>query len=128
MAVRPRLTENVKLTPSLLGQLDTARNQGAKSDRRINRTRLALLEAVLRLCATRAIEGVSIDDIANEDQVAKGRYHNHLMLQNSTDRQKPFELLVAKMIPLMVGVPKGLGFNSKAVAAAAKAAAKSTLE
>jgi AcrR family transcriptional regulator len=61
----------------LLGKLDTARNPGEKSDRRINRTRLALLEAAQRLFALRSVEGVSIDDIAKEAEVAKGSLYNH---------------------------------------------------
>lgn len=77
MAVRPRLTETSKPAQSLLGKLDTARNSGEKADRRITRTRLALLEAAQRLFATRSIEGVSIDDIAREAEVAKGSLYNH---------------------------------------------------
>lgn len=77
MAVRPRLTESSKPAQSLLGRLETARNPGEKSDRRSIRTRLALLEAAQRLFAERSIEGVSIDDIAKEAEVAKGSLYNH---------------------------------------------------
>jgi AcrR family transcriptional regulator len=77
MAARPRLTESAKPSQSLLGQLDTAREPGDKSDRRVNRTRVALLEAAQRLFAVRSIEGVSIDDIAKEAEVAKGSLYNH---------------------------------------------------
>jgi AcrR family transcriptional regulator len=77
MAVRPRLTETTKRPQSLLGKLDTERNSGEKADRRITRTRLALLEAAQRLFAERSIDGVSIDDIAKEADVAKGSLYNH---------------------------------------------------
>ncbi|MBZ9649750.1 TetR/AcrR family transcriptional regulator [Sphingobium sp. 3R8] len=61
----------------MLGKLDTARNTDEKPDRRVNRTRLALLEAAQRLFAMRSVEGVSIDDIAKEAEVAKGSLYNH---------------------------------------------------
>ena len=77
MAVRPRLTETPKRSKTLLGTLDESRNPGEKADRRITRTRLALLEAAQRLFATRSVEGVSIDDIAKEADVAKGSLYNH---------------------------------------------------
>ena len=77
MAVRPRLTESAKPSQSLLGKLDIARTAGEKPDRRVNRTRLALLEAAQRLFALRSVEGVSIDDIAKEAEVAKGSLYNH---------------------------------------------------
>ena len=77
MVARPRLTESPKQSQSLLGKLDTARNPGEKADRRITRTRLALLEAAQRLFATRSVDGVSIDDIAREAEVAKGSLYNH---------------------------------------------------
>jgi AcrR family transcriptional regulator len=234
MAVRPRLTESSKRSQSLLGRLDTERNPGEKSDRRITRTRLALLEAAQRLFATRSIDGVSIDDIAREAEVAKGSLYNHfdskealadelfrmvrghvadlldaaidhstppperlvrgsfvilrfaidhpesvaaliklspelledkaplnvkareiiveglesghfrgipsdsatllvvgsmlVMLQDSIDRQKSVKRLIARIIPLMAGVLKGLGVDSESASAAAKAAARATLE
>ena len=77
MAIRPRLTESSKPAQSLLGRLDTERKPGEKADRRSSRTRLALLEAAQRLFATRSIDGVSIDDIAREADVAKGSLYNH---------------------------------------------------
>jgi AcrR family transcriptional regulator len=77
MAIRPRLTETAKPAQSLLGRLDTARQPAEKGDRRSNRTRLALLEAAQRLFATRSVDGVSIDDIAREAEVAKGSLYNH---------------------------------------------------
>jgi AcrR family transcriptional regulator len=234
MAVRPRLTESSKRSQSLLGKLDIARNSGEKADRRITRTRLALLEAAQRLFAMRSIDGVSIDDIAKEAEVAKGSLYNHfeskealaeelfrmvrghvaglldfdvdktsppperlvrgsfvilrfaidhpesvaaliklspellsdkaplnvkareiiveglelghfkgipsdsatllvvgamlVMLQDSIDRQKSVERLIARIIPLMAGVLKALGVDSESAAAATKAAARATLE
>jgi AcrR family transcriptional regulator len=234
MAVRPRLTESTTRSQSLLGKLDTARNVGEKGDRRITRTRLALLEAAQRLFAARSIDGVSIDDIAKEADVAKGSLYNHfeskealaeelfsmvrghaaalldeaidnstppperlvrgsfvilrfaidhpesvgaliklspellsdkaplnvkareiiveglesghfkgipsdsatllvvgamlVMLQDSIDRQKSVERLIARIIPLMAGVLKALGVDSESAAAATKAAARATLE
>lgn len=77
MAVRPRLTEGTKRSPSLLGQLDTAPKPGETTARRVSRTRVALLEAAQRLFATRSIDSVSIDDIAKEAEVAKGSLYNH---------------------------------------------------
>jgi len=77
MAVRPRLTEMPGPSKSLLGKLDTERCPGEKADRRIARTRLALLEAAQRLFATRSVDGVSIDDITREAEVAKGSLYNH---------------------------------------------------
>lgn len=77
MAARPRLTDGTKQAPSLLGQLDTARKPGDGAGRRVNRTRVALLEAAQRLFSTRSIDSVSIDDIAKEAEVAKGSLYNH---------------------------------------------------
>jgi AcrR family transcriptional regulator len=217
-----------------LGKLETVRNPGEKTDRRIARTRLALLEAAQRLFSARSIDGVSIEDIAKEADVAKGSLYNHfnskedladalfrmvrghvaalleasidnrtepperlvrgsfvilrfaidhpesaaaliklspeliedtaplnvkareiiveglesghfkgipadsatllvvgtmlVMLQDSIDRQKSVKRLIAKIIPLMAGVLKALGVESEAAAAAAKAAARATLE
>lgn len=234
MVVRPRLTESSKPSQSLLGKLDTARMTGEKPDRRVNRTRLALLEAAQRLFAMRSVEGVSIDDIAKEAEVAKGSLYNHfeskealadelfrlmrshvadlldaaidtmtlpperlvrgsfvilrfaldhpesaaallklspellddaaplnvkarevvidglesghfkgipadsatllvvgatlVMVQDSIDRQKSVKRLIAKMIPLMAGVLRALGVDGIGAAAAAKAAARATLE
>lgn len=234
MAVRPRLTESAKPSQSLLGKLDIARTAGEKPDRRVNRTRLALLEAAQRLFALRSVEGVSIDDIAKEAEVAKGSLYNHfeskealadelfrmmrshvadlldaaidtitlpperlvrgsfvilrfaldhpesaaallklspellddaaplnvkareviieglgsghfkgipadsatllvvgatlVMVQDSIDRQKSVKRLIAKMIPLMAGVLRALGVDGTGAAAAAKAAARATLE
>jgi len=234
MAVRPRLTTSIKRPQSLLGELDVARSLGEKADRRITRTRVALLEAAQRLFAARSIDGVSIDDIAKEADVAKGSLYNHfeskealanelfgmvrghvadlldaavdantppperlvrgafvilrfaidhpesvaallklspellddaaplnvkareviveglqtghfsgipsdsatllvvgamlVMLQDSINRQKSVKRLIARIIPLMAGVLKGLGVESVAAAAAAKAAARATLE
>ena len=234
MAARPRLTESSKREQSLLGKLDTARNPDEKADRRITRTRVALLEAAQRLFATRSIDGVSIDDIAREAEVAKGSLYNHfeskealadelfrlvrshvadlleaaidtktppperlvrgsfvilrfaidhpestgaliklspalledtaplnvkareiiveglesghfkgipsdsatllvvgamlVMLQDSIDRKKSVKRLIARIIPLMAGVLKALGVDSDSASAAAKAAARATLE
>lgn len=234
MPVRPRLTESPKRSKSLLGTLDTPRGRGEKADRRITRTRLALLEAAQRLFATRSIEGVSIDDIAKEAEVAKGSLYNHfeskealadelfrmvrghvaslldtavdnalppperlvlgafvilrfaidhpesiaaliklspelledkaplnvkareiitegletghfkgipsdsgtllvvgamlVMLQNSIDRTKSVKRLIARIIPLMAGVLKGLGVDSEAAIAATKSAARTALD
>jgi AcrR family transcriptional regulator len=210
------------------------RGGGEKADRRITRTRLALLEAAQRLFATRSIEGVSIDDIAKEAEVAKGSLYNHfeskealadelfrmvrghvaslldtavdnalppperlvlgafvilrfaidhpesiaaliklspelledkaplnvkareiiieglesghfkgipsdsgtllvvgamlVMLQNSIDRTKSVKRLIARIIPLMAGVLKGLGVDSEAAIAATKSAARTALD
>lgn len=234
MPVRPRLTESPKRSQSLLGTLDMPRGGGEKADRRITRTRLALLEAAQRLFATRSIEGVSIDDIAKEAEVAKGSLYNHfdskealadelfrmvrghvaglldtavdntlppperlvlgafvilrfaidhpesiaaliklspelledkaplnvkareiiieglesghfkgipsdsgtllvvgamlVMLQNSIDRTKSVKRLIARIIPLMAGVLKGLGVESEAAIAATKSAARTALD
>lgn len=234
MAPRPRQIDSSKRTQSLLGKLETERNPGEKADRRIARTRLALLEAAQRLFATRSVEGVSIDDIAREADVAKGSLYNHfdskedlaaalfrmvrehvaslldasiddqtppperlvrgsyvilrfaidhpetaaaliklspelledsaplnvkareiiveglesghfkgipsdsatllvvgamlVMLQDSIDRKKSVKRLIARIIPLMAGVLKGLGVESEAATTAAKAAARATLE
>ena len=234
MAARPRLTEGTKRSPSLLGQLDTARKPGEAAGRRVSRTRVALLEAAQRLFATRSVDSVSIDDIAKEAEVAKGSLYNHfdskealadelfrmvrghvadlldtavddqtppperlvrgafvilrfaidhpesvaallklspallennnplnikareiiveglesghfkgipsdsatllmvgamlVMLQDSIDRQKSVKRLIARIIPLMVGVLKALGVDSDSAAVAAKAAARTTLE
>ena len=234
MPVRPRLTESPKRSKSLLGTLDTPRNGGEKADRRITRTRLALLEAAQRLFATRSLEGVSIDDIAKEAEVAKGSLYNHfeskealadelfrmvrghvaslldtavnnalppperlvlgafvilrfaidhpesiaaliklspelledkaplnvkareiitegletghfkgipsdsgtllvvgamlVMLQNSIDRTKSVKRLIARIIPLMAGVLKGLGVDSEAAIVATKSAARTALD
>jgi AcrR family transcriptional regulator len=234
MAVRPRLTESSKREQSLLGKLDTVKGGQEKPDRRITRTRLALLEAAQRLFSARSIEGVSIDDIAKEADVAKGSLYNHfeskealaeelfsmvrghvaellataidqtappperlvqgafvivrfaidhpesvaaliklspellddkaplnvqarriiiegletghfkgipsdsatllmvgamlVMLQDSIDRSKSVTRLIARFIPLMAGVLKALGVESDSAAAAAKAAARATLE
>jgi AcrR family transcriptional regulator len=234
MAVRPRLTESSKREQSLLGKLDTVKSGHEKPDRRITRTRLALLEAAQRLFSARSIDGVSIDDIAKEADVAKGSLYNHfeskealaeelfrmvrghvaellataidqtappperlvqgafvivrfaidhpesvaaliklspeliddkaplnvqargiiikgletghfkgipsdsatllmvgamlVMLQDSIDRSKSVTRLIARFIPLMAGVLKALGVESDSAAAAAKAAARATLE
>lgn len=234
MAARPRLTDSSKRSQSLLGQLDTAREPGEKTGRRVNRTRVALLEAAQRLFATRSIDSVSIDDIAREAEVAKGSLYNHfeskealadelfkmvrghvadlldtavdgetppperlvlgafvilrfaidhpesvgallklspellqnraplnikareiineglesghfkgipadsatllvvgamlVMLQDSIDRKKSVKRLIARIIPLMGGVLKALGVDGDSAAAAAKAAARTTLE
>ena len=234
MAPKPRLTPSSKPAQSLLGRLDTARQPGEKADRRSSRTRLALLEAAQRLFATRSIDGVSIDDIARDAEVAKGSLYNHfdskealaealfemvrghvamlletsveegtppperlvrgafvilrfaidhpesvsallklspalledkaplnvkareiiaeglesghfkgipadsatllvvgamlVMLQDSIDRNKSVKRLIARIIPLMAGVLKALGVDSESASAAAKAAARATLE
>lgn len=234
MAVRPRLTQLPKPSKSLLGTLETERCPGEKPDRRIARTRLALLEAAQRLFATRSVDGVSIDDIIREAEVAKGSLYNHfdskealaealfgmvrghvahlldvgidaqtppperlvrgsflilrfaidhpesaaaliklspalleetaplnvkareiiveglesghfkgipadsatllvvgamlVMLQELIDRQKSVKRQIARIIPLMAGVLKALGVESEAAAAAAKSAARATLE
>lgn len=46
-------------------------------DRRRVRTRAALLQAGKTLFAVRSVDGVSIDDIVAEAQVAKGSFYNH---------------------------------------------------
>jgi hypothetical protein len=51
-----------------------------------------------------------------------------VMLQDSIDRQKSVKRLIAKMIPLMAGVLRALGVDRESAAAAAKAAARATLE
>lgn len=48
-----------------------------RGDRRRQRTRSALIGAGQRLFATRAMEGVTIDDIVAEADVAKGSFYNH---------------------------------------------------
>ena len=48
-----------------------------RGDRRRQRTRSAILSAGQKLFATRAIEGVTIDDIVAEADVAKGSFYNH---------------------------------------------------
>lgn len=48
-----------------------------RGDRRRQRTRSAILGAGQKLFATRAMEGVSIDDIVAEADVAKGSFYNH---------------------------------------------------
>lgn len=67
----------VQTTRDLLAQLDLASNPDRKGDRRIARTRVALLEAAQRLLATRSIDGISIDEIVFEADVAKGSFYNH---------------------------------------------------
>lgn len=219
---------------TLLGRLETARSPQGRGDRRIARTRLALLEAAQRLFSTRSINGVSIDDIASEADVAKGSLYNHfeskealadelfrmvrshvadqlasaldpavppperlvrgsftilrfahdhpesaaallklspellagseplnlrareivvegmqtgdfkgvpvesatllvigtslVMLQDSLHRQKSVKRLVAKMIPLMASVLRGLGVEDETASMAAKSAARATLQ
>ena len=48
-----------------------------RMDRRRVRTRAALLEAGKALFSVRSVDGVSIDDIVAEAQVAKGSFYNH---------------------------------------------------
>jgi len=51
-----------------------------------------------------------------------------VMLQDSVDRKKSVKRLVARIIPLMAGVLKALGVDGESASAAAKAAARATLE
>lgn len=51
-----------------------------------------------------------------------------VMVQDSFDRQKSVKRRIAKMIPLMAGVLRALGVDNVGAAAAAKAAARATLE
>lgn len=51
--------------------------QAERIDRRRVRTRAALLEAGKVLFAARSPDGVSIDDIVAEAEVAKGSFYNH---------------------------------------------------
>lgn len=48
-----------------------------RGDRRRQRTRSAIIGAGQRLFASRAMEGVTIDDIVAEADVAKGSFYNH---------------------------------------------------
>ena len=48
-----------------------------RMDRRRVRTRAALLEAGKALFSVRSVDGVSIDDIVSQAQVAKGSFYNH---------------------------------------------------
>lgn len=48
-----------------------------RGNRQRQRTRTALLGAGQRLLATRPIEGITIDDIVAEADVAKGSFYNH---------------------------------------------------
>jgi AcrR family transcriptional regulator len=50
---------------------------GTRTDRRRARTRSALIAAGQRLFATRALESVSIDDIAAAADIAKGSFYNY---------------------------------------------------
>lgn len=48
-----------------------------RGNRQRQRTRSALLQAGQRLLATRPLEGITIDDIVTEAEVAKGSFYNH---------------------------------------------------
>jgi AcrR family transcriptional regulator len=53
------------------------RSLAPRGDRRRQRTRSAIIAAGQQLFATRPIEGVSIDDIVEAADVAKGSFYNH---------------------------------------------------
>ena len=67
----------LKRQQSLLAQLHLAATSGQTIDRRIARTRVALLEAAQRLLSVKSIDGLSIDEIVHEADVAKGSFYNH---------------------------------------------------
>jgi len=72
-------------------------------DRRRVRTRAALLQAGVTLFAARSVDGVSIDDIVAEAQVAKGSFYNHFpdkdaLAQDLADRARAgVEALAARL-------------------------------
>jgi len=55
----------------------SARRPSRRPDRRIAKTRTALLEAGRALLATRSIDVISIDEIVAAADVAKGSFYNH---------------------------------------------------
>lgn len=77
MAKAQPKSKPIQSTRDLLAHLDFASNPERKGDRRVARTRVALLEAAQRLLATRSIDGISIDEIVYEADVAKGSFYNH---------------------------------------------------
>jgi AcrR family transcriptional regulator len=58
-----------------------------RMDRRRVRTRAALLRAGQKLFAERSVDGVSIDDIVAEAQVAKGSFYNHFPDKDALARE-----------------------------------------
>jgi AcrR family transcriptional regulator len=62
--------------PSLIVTLDRPASS-PPLDRRLARTRGALLQAAQSLFAARSVEGVTIDDIVAAAGVAKGSFYNH---------------------------------------------------
>jgi AcrR family transcriptional regulator len=58
-----------------------------KMDRRVARTRAALLKAGQALFAARSIDGVSIDDIVAAAGVAKGSFYNHFADKEALARE-----------------------------------------
>ncbi len=55
----------------------TAREAPMRGSRQRQRTRHALLDAGQRLFATRSVDAVTIDDIVEQADVAKGSFYNH---------------------------------------------------
>ncbi len=56
-------------------------------DRRRQRTRAALLQAGTTLFAARSVDGVTIDDIVAEADVAKGSFYNHFPDKDALARE-----------------------------------------
>jgi AcrR family transcriptional regulator len=73
-----------------------------KRDRRREQTRNALINAGLRLFAERPVEGVTIDNLVQAANVAKGSFYNHftdrdsLVLALANDIRSGIESLIAK--------------------------------
>src|SRR5579859_4133438 len=64
-------------------------------DRRRARTRTALLRAGETLFAARAVDGVSIDEIVQAADVAKGSFYNHFPDRDGLAREIAREIRIA---------------------------------
>ena len=63
-----------------------------KMDRRRIRTRAALMQAGLELFAARSLDGVTIDEIVDAAQVAKGSFYNHFPDKEALAREVAAEV------------------------------------
>lgn len=91
---------------TLLSVLDAARTPQDNLDPRRIRTRAALMEAAQTLFATRAVEAVSVEDITDEAEVAKGSFYNHFTDKNAI-AEEIFSLIREHAAKILDGLTEG---------------------
>ena len=101
--------------------------QSERIDRRRVRTRAALLHAGQTLFATRAVDGVSIDDIVAAADVAKGSFYNHFPDKDALARELAHHARLA-VEALVATVSEGVDDPAERVARALCAFARQAME